>query len=239
MSVESRFRPVDVSANVGCTSRCLTVSFHDVTISLPLPSSASSPLSSRKIINNISGSIKGGSLTAILGGSGAGKTTFLHYLACRVSSQLISSGSVRVNDQPISPSFVASCTSFVEQHTVLLPSLTPRETVAFAGRMRLPQVTTHADHDKNVRRILQSLDLTKCADHCIGDELLGGISGGEKRRVSVAVELVTKPTILFADGHLFYSIHSNRHFHSSHSNPPSAPSSDFACNVLLFGLSFL
>jgi len=86
----------------------------------------------------------------------------------------------------------------VPQQSILLSALTPRESVRFASRLRLDADTTDEQHEANTNRVLTALSLHSCADTRAGDELTGsGLSGGEKRRCNIAVELVSSPPLLF------------------------------------------
>ena len=94
----------------------------------------------------------------------------------------------------------ASHAAYVPQQSILLPALTPRESITFASHMKLPQQTSKQQHKDNVDRIVDALNLTRCADCQVGDEIVGGLSGGEKRRTNVAIELVNTPALLLLDG---------------------------------------
>jgi len=81
----------------------------------------------------------------------------------------------------------------------LLGTLTPRETLRFAAKMQLPEAIGEERKMKRVERILKQLDLLDCADTPIGTAFVRGISGGQRRRVSVGVEMIRDPAILFLD----------------------------------------
>ena len=108
------------------------------------------------------------------------------------------SGSIRCNGQPVSSRFFAAAAAYVPQQSILLSALTPRESVRFASRLRLDADNTDEQHEANTNRVLTALSLHSCADTRAGDELTGsGLSGGEKRRCNIAVELVSSPPLLF------------------------------------------
>ena len=94
----------------------------------------------------------------------------------------------------------ASHAAYVPQQSILLPALTPRESITFASHMKLPLHTTAQQHTDNVSRIIAALNLSRCADSQIGDEIVGGLSGGETKRTNVAIELVNTPALLLLDG---------------------------------------
>ena len=188
-------RPVVRRPAAGCS-----VTFHDLSVSVKAASSSSSPTSSpatRPILSSASGHIRGGSFCALLGCSGAGKTTLLSCLAGR---QHPNNGAVLVNNRTATPDWYATHAAYVAQQSILLPALTPRESIHFASHMKLPRGTAESEHVANVERIVGALGLVRCADSQIGDVIVGGLSGGEKRRTNVAVELVNTPALLLLDG---------------------------------------
>ena len=84
------------------------------------------------------------------------------------------------------------------QNDVLMQTLTPRESFEFAANLRIK--ATKAEKEKLVNQVLGDLNLNKAADTLIGGPLLKGISGGERKRASIGVELITDPSLLFLDG---------------------------------------
>lgn len=108
------------------------------------------------------------------------------------------SGRISVNGQPLTASFKRQI-GFVDQHDVLMPTLTVVETIMFSALLRLPKTLTMAEKTQRVLSVLHELQLAHIADSKVGNEVTRGISGGEKRRVSVGMELVTQPKALFLD----------------------------------------
>ena len=134
---------------------------------------------------------------------GAGKTSLLNILAGRTRSnnKLLVEGDIRLNNVVVDPSSISvrKKIAFVAQDDSLPATSTPREAIKFSAKLRLPRSTTENELDVLTDRILEALGLNDCADTYIGGPLLKGISGGERKRTSVGVELVVKPTEIFLD----------------------------------------
>ncbi|SCU98007.1 LAFA_0G14818g1_1 [Lachancea sp. 'fantastica'] len=151
-----------------------------------------------KLLNGISGTVKPGEIMALMGGSGAGKTTLLDILAMKDKAGKVT-GSVKVNGCELSKQKLSKIIGFVDQEDYLLPTLTVYETVLNSALLRLPRKLSFAAKQKRVYQVLEELRIFDIKDRIIGDDFDRGISGGEKRRVSIACELVTSPSILFLD----------------------------------------
>ncbi|KAF8495061.1 P-loop containing nucleoside triphosphate hydrolase protein [Gautieria morchelliformis] len=146
----------------------------------------------RTILDGVSGQLSSGQLMAVMGPSGAGKSTFLDVLCRRARA---SKGEILLNG---SPDFdVKRTISFVEQDDALLGVLTVRETVAYAARLSLPRGTP--DLDAHIDATLLSLGLQDVANNRVGTPLQRGISGGQKRRVTIACSVVSRPRVLVLD----------------------------------------
>ncbi|KAJ3222772.1 hypothetical protein HK099_001940 [Clydaea vesicula] len=152
----------------------------------------------KDILQGISGMASSGRLMAILGPSGAGKSTFLDILAGKNKSGTIS-GDILVNGKTMPANKLRSICGFVDQEDILISTLTVKETLQFSANLRLPEAYTKAEKEKIVDETLETLGLSHIANSYIGGNGVRGISGGEKRRVSIGVELVTSPSILFLD----------------------------------------
>jgi ABC-type multidrug transport system ATPase subunit len=97
--------------------------------------------------------------------------------------------------------------AFVAQDDSLSFTATPREAIRFSAKLRLPRITTDDEIEDLADKMLAELGLSACADTMIGGALIKGISGGERKRTSVGVELVTKPSLVFLDGKIFRCFH--------------------------------
>ncbi|XP_044468100.1 ABC transporter G family member 14-like [Mangifera indica] len=150
----------------------------------------------KTILNGITGMVCPGELLAMLGPSGSGKTTLLSALGGRLNGKL--SGKITYNGQPFSGS-IKRRTGFVAQDDILYPHLTVTETLLFTALLRLPNTLSRSDKLQHVEQVITELGLTRCRNSMIGGPLLRGISGGEKRRVSIAQEMLINPCLLLLD----------------------------------------
>ncbi|PNT12889.2 hypothetical protein POPTR_011G112100v4 [Populus trichocarpa] len=148
------------------------------------------------ILRDVSCAARPGEITAIAGPSGAGKTTLLEILAGKISSCKVS-GQVLVNSQPMKEKHFRRISGYVTQDDSLFPSLTVKETLLYSALLRLPGGKKEAAN--RVRRLLKELGLEHIADSRIGEGSNWGISGGERRRVSIGVDLVHDPAVVFID----------------------------------------
>jgi ABC-type lipoprotein export system ATPase subunit len=153
-------------------------------------------------------------LFAVLGPSGAGKSTLLDILAGRPGVNRIVTGVVRVNGETVTPHEMRRVSGYVPQHDILPGTSTVWEHLLFHATLRVRGTestdTTHTGNTARVstgtdtpavaaRWVLKSLGIEKLKNTFIGDEWVRGLSGGERRRVSIACELLTSPAILFLD----------------------------------------
>lgn len=151
----------------------------------------------KTIINNVNAHMPCGSLTAIIGGSGSGKTSLLNSMSHRMSGgRLKTLGSVLYNGDS---KLTSIRSAYVMQQDILLPSLTVRETLFYAAELRLPPPTTLDERRQVVEDVILELGLKECADTRIGNSIHKGCSGGEKRRTSLGVQMLANPSVLFLD----------------------------------------
>ncbi|XP_031272007.1 ABC transporter G family member 14 [Pistacia vera] len=150
----------------------------------------------KTILNGITGMVCPGELLAMLGPSGSGKTTLLSALGGRLNGKL--SGKITYNGQPFSGS-IKRRTGFVAQDDILYPHLTVTETLFFTALLRLPNSLSRNDKLQHVEQVITELGLTRCRNSMIGGPLVRGISGGEKKRVSIAQEMLINPCLLLLD----------------------------------------
>lgn len=149
------------------------------------------------ILKGVSGIVSPGEMLAILGPSGSGKTTLLTGLGGRLVHGNLD-GAITYNNKPFSNAMKRN-TGFVTQDDVLYPHLTVTETLVFTALLRLPGTLTVQEKTAHAEAIITQLGLTRCKDSIIGSPLLRGISGGERKRVSIGQEMLINPSLLFLD----------------------------------------
>ncbi|KAG6385481.1 hypothetical protein SASPL_154316 [Salvia splendens] len=150
----------------------------------------------RQILNGVSGSVYPGEMLAMLGPSGSGKTTLLTSLGGRLGGDL--TGTITYNGKPFSNAMKRNI-GFVTQDDVLYPNLTVAETLVYTALLRLPRTLTKAEKVNHAEAVIAQLGLTRCRNSIIGGAFLRGVSGGERKRVSIGQEMLINPSLLFLD----------------------------------------
>ncbi|OLP77898.1 ABC transporter G family member 22 [Symbiodinium microadriaticum] len=152
----------------------------------------------KDLLKNITAHVRSGEVLAIIGGSGAGKTTLLDSVALEPRPGR-RAGQVLLNGQELDATlFRASC-AYVAQSDACAPSLTVKETLQFAASLYQGRAS-HADRAKRVQHLLEECGLDACQQVKVGDGVvIRGVSGGQRRRVSLAVELLKRPSVLVLD----------------------------------------
>uniref|UniRef100_A0A8B9RTA8 ABC transporter domain-containing protein n=1 Tax=Accipiter nisus TaxID=211598 RepID=A0A8B9RTA8_9AVES len=174
------------------------VSFHNIQYSVKQSSGflCKRKTVEKKILHNVYGIMKPG-LNAILGPTGSGKSSLLDVLAARKDPAGLS-GEVLIDGIPQPPNF--KCISgYVVQDDVVMGTMTVRENLHFSAALRLPSSISVKEKEERVTQIISELGLTKVADAKVGTELIRGVSGGERKRTNIGMELITEPPVLFLD----------------------------------------
>ncbi|KAK4480748.1 hypothetical protein RD792_013831 [Penstemon davidsonii] len=136
-------------------------------------------------------------MLAMLGPSGSGKTTLLTALGGRLGTGHLT-GTITYNNKPFSNAMKRN-TGFVTQDDILYPHLTVTETLVYTALLRLPKTLTKEQKAQHAEAVITQLGLSRCRDSIIGGGLLRGISGGERKRVSIGQEMLINPSLLFLD----------------------------------------
>ncbi|XXG49049.1 hypothetical protein AAC387_Pa02g3333 [Persea americana] len=149
------------------------------------------------LLHQITGYAPKGCVTAVMGPSGAGKSTFLDGLAGRIASGSLK-GRVTLDGIQMSPSLIKRTSAYIMQDDRLFPMLTVYETLMFAADFRLGSISP-SDKRQRVEKLIEQLGLGSSRNTFIGDEGTRGVSGGERRRVSIGVDIIHGPSLLFLD----------------------------------------
>nr|CAD1828757.1 unnamed protein product [Ananas comosus var. bracteatus] len=152
----------------------------------------------KTLLDSVSGAAREGEILAVLGASGSGKSTLIDALANRIAKESLG-GSVTLNGEQIDGRLFKVISAYVMQDDLLYPMLTVRETLTYAAEFRLPRSMSRARKESRVQALIDQLGLRRAADTIIGDEGHRGVSGGERRRVSIGIDIVHDPMVLFLD----------------------------------------
>lgn len=153
---------------------------------------------SKFILKNVSCVAKSGEILAIAGPSGAGKSTLLELLGARIRPSTPQS-SILVNGLPMDVPSFRRMSGFIPQNDALFPLLTVKETLMFSARLRLPASVSNEEKHRKVEDLLDELKLMHVADTRVGNDDMRGVSGGERRRVSIGVDVIHDPAVLLLD----------------------------------------
>ncbi|KAJ8540338.1 hypothetical protein K7X08_030257 [Anisodus acutangulus] len=150
------------------------------------------------LLDNISGEARDGEIIAVLGASGSGKSTLIDGLANRIAKESLK-GTITLNGEPLDSRLLKVISAYVMQDDLLYPMLTVEETLMFAAEFRLPRTLSKSKKKMRVQALIDQLGLRNAAKTIIGDEGHRGVSGGERRRVSIGIDIIHDPIILFLD----------------------------------------
>ncbi|CAF3458190.1 unnamed protein product [Rotaria sp. Silwood2] len=178
------------------TSPSITITFYNLSKIINVPrektdNTSKEKLVQRALLDRISGQIPAKQVVALMGPSGSGKTTLLNVLAGRTLSGV--TGDVWMNNQRYEKS-MKSKLAYVLQQDIFFEILTVKQQLTYTALLRLPNNLTRQDKLTQVNQVIEQLHLQSCADTTI---ML--ISGGEKKRVNIATELLTNPSVIFLD----------------------------------------
>lgn len=151
------------------------------------------------ILQNVSGEVKPGEVLALMGPSGAGKTTLLNMLFGRFNGMDIESGKIKINNQ-VANKRLRRQIGYVVQEDIFLSHLTVQQTLDFVGELSLPESLPKEKKTEVVNNVIDQLSLKKCVSTAMGGGMFSaGCSGGEKKRCSIAIEMIKNPGMLILD----------------------------------------
>ncbi|TKY50615.1 ABC transporter G family member 1 [Spatholobus suberectus] len=152
----------------------------------------------KTLLDDISGEARDGEIMAVLGASGSGKSTLIDALANRIAKGSLK-GTVALNGEALESRLLKVISAYVMQDDLLFPMLTVEETLMFAAEFRLPRTLSKSKKQARVQALIDQLGLRNAAKTAIGDEGHRGVSGGERRRVSIGIDIIHDPILLFLD----------------------------------------
>ncbi|XP_043917293.1 broad substrate specificity ATP-binding cassette transporter ABCG2 [Protopterus annectens] len=179
-------------------SRGSTVTFHNICYVVKTSSGmpCKKKVTKKDILRDVNGIMRPG-LNAILGPTGSGKSSLLDILAARKNPKGLS-GDVLIDGAPQPPNF--KCISgYVVQDDVVMGTLTVKENFQFSAALRLPKSIRQKQKNEKVEQLIRELGLSKVANSKIGTAFVRGVSGGERKRTNIGMELITDPSVLFLD----------------------------------------
>lgn len=171
----------------------LPVTFRDLTYTVK---AKKGPLN---ILSGVNGYLEAGKMTALMGPSGSGKTTLMDILAGRKSGAGTIKGEVLYGGNVIGKKALGNVCGYVEQFDTLVGDFTVWNMLMYTAELKLPLSMSKKDKTSRCEDVLNKLGLAKCKDTKIGNPLRRGISGGQAKRVNIALALITRPQIVFLD----------------------------------------
>ncbi|RWR87101.1 ABC transporter G family member 11-like protein [Cinnamomum micranthum f. kanehirae] len=151
----------------------------------------------RAILQGVTGYAQPGEVLAIMGPSGCGKSTLLDALAGRLGPNTRQSGKILINGRKQTLAYGTS--AYVTQDDILMTTLTVREAIYYSAQLQLPDSMPLLDKKARVETTIKEMGLQDAMDTRIGGWSSKGLSGGQKRRVSICIEILTRPKLLFLD----------------------------------------
>ncbi|KAG8363960.1 hypothetical protein BUALT_Bualt19G0076700 [Buddleja alternifolia] len=151
-----------------------------------------------KLLCDITGAFRPGVLTALMGVSGAGKTTLLDVLSGRKTSGFVE-GEIKIGGYPKVQSTFSRISGYCEQTDIHSPQITVEESIIFSAWLRLhPDIDTKTKYEF-VKEVIETIELDGIKDELVGLPGLTGLSTEQRKRLTIAVELVANPSIIFMD----------------------------------------
>ncbi|XP_065221841.1 ATP-binding cassette subfamily G member 4-like isoform X2 [Planococcus citri] len=183
---------IQSAANGTQGSPRVDIEFVNLTFTVPVSKDGSWKVESKELLQSVSGLFKSNQLTAILGSSGAGKSTLLNVLAGYNTGQW--KGTILINGEPRNLNKFRKLSRYIMQEDLLHPMFTVFENMSIAADLKLGTTVSLEEKHRKIEEILSMLRLTKTKN-----TRTGRLSGGERKRLSIALELVDDPVVLFLD----------------------------------------
>ncbi|KAF8396936.1 hypothetical protein HHK36_018571 [Tetracentron sinense] len=179
----------------------LSMTFHNVNYFVDMPKEMrlkGIPERKLQLLSNVSGVFSPGVLTALVGSSGAGKTTLMDVLAGRKTGGYIE-GEIRISGFPKEQKTFARISGYVEQTDIHSPQVTVEESLWFSSSLRLPKEVSKENKHEFVEEVMKLVELDNLRQALVGLPGSSGLSTEQRKRLTIAVELVANPSIIFMD----------------------------------------
>jgi len=151
-----------------------------------------------QLLQDVSGAFRPGVLTALMGITGAGKTTLLDVLAGRKTGGYIE-GTIKIAGYPKKQETFSRISGYCEQSDIHSPNLTVYESLKFSAWLRLPSNVKPHQRDMFIDEVMSLVELTELKNAMVGIPGATGLSAEQRKRLTIAVELVASPSIIFMD----------------------------------------
>ncbi|KAD6794569.1 hypothetical protein E3N88_05465 [Mikania micrantha] len=178
-----------------------SITFHNIKYSLDMPQEMKEQGITEErlvLLKDLSGSFRPGVLTALMGVSGAGKTTLMDVLAGRKTGGIIE-GDIRISGYPKKQETFARISGYCEQNDIHSPHVTVYESLIYSAWLRLPEEVTENARKMFVDEVMKLVELNTVRNALVGLPGVNGLSTEQRKRLTIAVELVANPSILFMD----------------------------------------
>ncbi|KAK7843637.1 abc transporter g family member 31 [Quercus suber] len=179
----------------------LTMTFLNVNYFVDMPKEMKMkglPEKKLQLLSNVSGVFSPGVLTALVGSSGAGKTTLMDVLAGRKTGGYIE-GDIKISGYPKEQRTFARISGYVEQNDIHSPQVTVEESLWFSSSLRLPKEVSKEKKHEFVEQVMRLIELDTIRHALVGLPGSSGLSTEQRKRLTIAVELVANPSIIFMD----------------------------------------
>nr|BAL46500.1 ABC transporter [Diospyros kaki] len=177
---------------VGYRGNGIFLTWRDLSVTVP-----GSKGGRRSILEGVNGYVEPGEVLAVMGPSGCGKSTLLDALAGRLGSKTKQTGEILINGRKQTLAFGTS--AYVTQDDTLMTTLTVQEAVYYSAQLQLPDSMSRAQKKQRAEATIREMGLQDAINTRIGGWSSKGLSGGQKRRVSICIEILTRPKLLFLD----------------------------------------
>ncbi|CAN6456247.1 unnamed protein product [Victoria cruziana] len=179
----------------------LSITFDDIRYSVDMPQEMKArgvTEDKLELLKGISGTFRPGVLTALMGVSGAGKTTLMDVLAGRKTGGYIT-GSIKISGYPKKQETFARVSGYCEQNDIHSPHVTVYESLVYSAWLRLPPEVDSATRKLFVEEVMELVELSSLRESLVGLPGVNGLSTEQRKRLTIAVELVANPSIIFMD----------------------------------------